>query len=461
MAIVNPFNGEVYDSVEDMQETIRRRQEDIAHSREAIRLSELTLPISKRYENAMSKVEGLKSLADCLALKAEFDNIEKKIRTLPSGCEEYKADWLPQCEKFSDYCEIKARKVDPIAYTAMKAEEKRVEAENLKNSALARLSTAKSKINNNAWTSTDFAELSKNFDSIASMFRSLPSSFDVKAYIEECVNCRKQCEEKQAQCKNTETITQFNTAKAKLKNVQTADEYDKLAKDFADIERSFRSCPSTFEIMAQIEASGKYRKLCEDNHAQYKNAETISQFNTAKAKLKNIQMAGEYKMLAQEFADIEQAFQSLPNSFDVKAYIEECVNYRKESREKQQQLEEKQQRKAKAEVEKSKIKAKSKVVMLYCVMGILGSPLGMCIGIQKYVTGIIFGGIVTGIIGVIVGRSKIGGIIVGIIGGIIFPVIISFLNEIHPISLIGLMVIIGGIVGGIVGWIVGKELERY
>ncbi|GHU84004.1 hypothetical protein FACS189473_0030 [Spirochaetia bacterium] len=84
---------------------------------------------------------------------------------------------------------------------ARKEQEDRTRRENEQNqlkhrNALARLSTAKSEIRKNRKKSAHFEALSGEFDSIAQVFRSLPGSFDVKAQIEECVNCRKQCKAK-------------------------------------------------------------------------------------------------------------------------------------------------------------------------------------------------------------------------------------------------------------------------
>jgi len=61
--------------------------------------------------------------------------------------------------------------------------------------ALSRLNKAKEKMPNMK-TANDCSKLATEFSSIEQIFYSLPSSFNVKAQIEECENCRKQCEEK-------------------------------------------------------------------------------------------------------------------------------------------------------------------------------------------------------------------------------------------------------------------------
>ncbi|GHV67948.1 hypothetical protein FACS1894199_14410 [Bacteroidia bacterium] len=62
--------------------------------------------------------------------------------------------------------------------------------------ALADLSKAKLQIND-AKTADDFAKLSETFSRIAQALESLPSSFDVKAQVEECRQLRSQCKEKE------------------------------------------------------------------------------------------------------------------------------------------------------------------------------------------------------------------------------------------------------------------------
>jgi hypothetical protein len=123
-------------------------------------------------------------------------------------------------------------------------------------------------------------------------------------------------EEKMYQLKKDETLSNFNTAKAKMPNMQTSDEYSDLATEFTNIGLDFKSLPSSFGVQAQIEECENYHKQCE----------ALFRFNEAKAKISTSLTADEYGKLERELASIGTALKSLPDSFGVQAQIEECDN---------------------------------------------------------------------------------------------------------------------------------------
>jgi uncharacterized membrane protein len=149
------------------------------------------------------------------------------------------------------------------------------------NSALARLNTAKSNINNGEQTSAGFVALSAELDSIAQAFRSLPSTNVVKAQIEVCENYRKLCEENRINRQNEEyvqnhrsALDKLNTAKQKIKTHNQKTEYfTELSNEFVAIEQVFRSLPSPFDVKAQIEECLNCRKLCEEKRQRKAEAE--------------------------------------------------------------------------------------------------------------------------------------------------------------------------------------------
>jgi len=128
--------------------------------------------------------------------------------------------------------------------------------------ALADLPEAKAKINA-ARTSADFAQLSEKFSWIVQVLKSLPGSFEVQTQIEECETYCKQCEEQKNQHKKDETLSLFNTAKAKIPTRQTVDDYRNLAREFDSIGDVFKSLLSSFGVQVQIEECENYRKQCE------------------------------------------------------------------------------------------------------------------------------------------------------------------------------------------------------
>ena len=65
-----------------------------------------------------------------------------------------------------------------------------------------------------------------------------------------------------------EAFSLFNTTKAKIPTMRTADEYDDLGKEFAGIGETFKSLPDSFGVQAQIEESETFRKYCEEKKDQ-------------------------------------------------------------------------------------------------------------------------------------------------------------------------------------------------
>jgi hypothetical protein len=223
-------------------------------------------------------------------------------------------------------------------------QEERIRVQNEKNKRdyeciLTDLQGAKSKVNV-AKTSAHFALLREEFSRIAQALRSHLGfgPFDAQAEIEECETCRKQCEEKMNQCKKDETLSLFNTAKAKIPTRRTADEYGRLTTEFASIGQTFKSLPDSFDVQAEIEECETCRKQCEEKMNQCKKDETLSLFNTTKAKYPARRTADEYGSFATDFANIEQAFRSLPGSFGVQAQIEECQDCYRYCNEKKQAI---------------------------------------------------------------------------------------------------------------------------
>jgi len=136
-----------------------------------------------------------------------------------------------------------------------------------------------------------------------------------------------------------DALSRFNTAKEKMPNARTADEYGNLAKEFSNIRQVLKSLPSSFNVQVQIiEECESYHKQCEEKENQYKHDEALSRLSTAKEKMPNMQTADEYGYLTKEFASIGKAFESISNSFDVKVQIDECENYRKQCEEKEQAI---------------------------------------------------------------------------------------------------------------------------
>jgi hypothetical protein len=181
-------------------------------------------------------------------------------------------------------------------------------------------------------------------------------------------------------------LDRLNTAKSKSNNYdQTSAYFAALSEEFDTIAQLFRSLPGSHVAKAQIEVCENYSKLCEENRIHRQNEEneqlyrnTLDSLNTARQKINiNKQKAEDFSELGKELTAIKQVFQSLPNSFDVKAQIEECENCRK-------LCEEKRQRKVKAEIRKSKNKGVLKKIkqsrFILCIIdGIIGFTIGGCI----------------------------------------------------------------------------------
>jgi hypothetical protein len=110
--------------------------------------------------------------------------------------------------------------------------------------------------------------LTKEFDNIGQTLQSLSSlpAFEVQAHIEECETLRKQCIEKENQCKRDETIFQLNTAKAELRTIKNVDEYKfiSLASRFESIGQVLKSLPSSFVVQAQIDECEILSKKCKE-----------------------------------------------------------------------------------------------------------------------------------------------------------------------------------------------------
>jgi hypothetical protein len=152
---------------------------------------------------------------------------------------------------------------------------RRQNEENKRNyrNALDRLSTANTN-QEGAKTADEYGKLAEEFVCIATLFKSLPSSFDVKAQIEACDNSRKVCLKQEARYKHEENTVRFNKAKAKIQNAKTADEYGKLAEEFAGIAKVFKSLPSYFDVKTQIEACDSSQKDCLDQAKKKRRSAT-------------------------------------------------------------------------------------------------------------------------------------------------------------------------------------------
>jgi len=135
-----------------------------------------------------------------------------------------------------------------------------------------------------------------------------------------------------------ETLSRFNSAKAKISIGFAAVGYDNLARDFASIVEDLRSFPDSFGVQAQIEECEALHKQCEEKKNQCKKDEFLSLLNTAKAAIPACRTADEYDNLARKFAGIGVDLKSLPSLFDVQVQIEECEACRKQCREKENQL---------------------------------------------------------------------------------------------------------------------------
>jgi hypothetical protein len=100
-----------------------------------------------------------------------------------------------------DYQPLSPHEEEQYYNKKKKEEEERIRLQNERKKrdyerALADLDEAKPKVNASFQTSKDFVLLSEKFSRIAQVLQSLSGSFEVQAQIEECENCRKQCEEK-------------------------------------------------------------------------------------------------------------------------------------------------------------------------------------------------------------------------------------------------------------------------
>jgi len=149
-----------------------------------------------------------------------------------------------------------------------KEQEERIRRENEQKKrdyerALADIREAKSKMNA-AQTSANFAQTSEEFSRIAQVLKSLAGSFGVQEHIEECNNCRKNCEEKENHYKKEETLSWFKITKEKNPTKQTSNEYSYLAGEFHNIAQVLESLPVSFGVQAQIEECEKLYKQFEE-----------------------------------------------------------------------------------------------------------------------------------------------------------------------------------------------------
>jgi acetyltransferase-like isoleucine patch superfamily enzyme len=178
------------------EERIRRQKEqnERDYSSALARLSTAKAKISDDTQNS----DNLKNLCK------EFASIADVLEKLPSSFDV--KSHIEECDTYSKQCE------------AARVRRRKEENERDYKNALAGLSTAKVKLHNDGQTSADFKELNKVFAGIADVLKKLPSSFDVKVYIEECTACCKHCEEKY-QCKvklETEALRRKNAAKTRI-----------------------------------------------------------------------------------------------------------------------------------------------------------------------------------------------------------------------------------------------------
>jgi len=174
-----------------------------------------------------------------------------------------------------------------------------------------------------------------------------------------------------------ETLSRFNSAKAKIPIMRTADEYGNLDKEFANIEQVFKSLPDSLGVQAQIEECETCRKQCEEKKNQWKKDGFLSLLNAAKALIPTCRTADEYDNLARKFAGIGVDFKSLPDSLGIQAQIEECEACRKQCREKEDQLKaEEEQRRLEDEAREKKKKKQQRIIKTVTVIAVIGILAG-------------------------------------------------------------------------------------
>ncbi|GHV64032.1 hypothetical protein FACS1894199_01330 [Bacteroidia bacterium] len=268
-------------------------------------------------------------------------------------------------------------------------EEREADEEKAKR-ALDDLSKAKLQIKD-AQTAADFAQLSRTFSWIAEALKSLPSSFKVKAQVEECENLYSQCQKSMAQHKYEKALDDFTKAKLQINDAQTVDDFALLNRTFSQIAEDLKSLPaslpSSLDVPTLVKDCLERRSWCEEKitqrKAQRKYEEALAEISKTKLEIKTAGTAADCAQLIRTFSRIAEDLKSLPSSFDVQAQVKKCEKLSSRCEKKKTAIEKDtpQRRKAAKERTEKWRKIIGNIALYIVVSTAIGAAVGTLFGV--------------------------------------------------------------------------------